>query len=161
MATDQRQPECIDLREHFGHKYRVVREESYRAQYGPCARVHDLWLWIIPCRYGHIYPFGRDQLAASVDGFPRVAERLRRLPVGQIHQDGDRGELTVVFTLEGFPAVAKIIRPRRRRHLSRDQRAKQAAHLARVRPTRAPIVCERASTASANATPAPATTKRP
>ncbi len=33
--------DCINLREHFGDRYRVIWEESYHAEYGEGARVED------------------------------------------------------------------------------------------------------------------------
>ena len=50
--------ECIDLKGRFGSRYRVEYEESYEAQYRPGARTRDPWLMIIPCRFGHIFPYG-------------------------------------------------------------------------------------------------------
>jgi hypothetical protein len=113
---------CINLKELFGRQYRVTYEESYRADRGDGARAADPWLMIVHGRYGHIYPFGGNLLAASVDGHPNVAGLLRRLPCCRIHQDGDFGELTVLFEVGDFAKVAKIIRPRRRRQVSPEQR---------------------------------------
>jgi hypothetical protein len=77
---------------------------------------------IVPCRYGHIFPHGGNTLAASVDGYPKVAGVLRRLPCCRVHQNGDDGELTVLFEVGDFAKVAKIMRPRRRRHVSPQKR---------------------------------------
>ncbi len=117
----------VDLRKQLGRRYRVEHEESHRAEYGPHARVDDPWLMIIPCRYGHVFPHDCTTLAASVDGFPKVAGRLRRLACCQVHQDGDFGELTVLFEVADFPEVAKIMRPRRRRQLSPTERERLRA----------------------------------
>lgn len=68
----------INLRERFGRWYRVAYEESYQASYGQGAAREDPWLMILLCRYGHLYPFGGNNLAASVDGHPNVAGQLRR-----------------------------------------------------------------------------------
>jgi hypothetical protein len=117
MTTDgaSDRPDCINLKARYGRRYRVEYEESYYADRGDGARAEDPWLLIIPCRYGHIYPFGGDRLAASVDGHPNVAGTLRRLPCVEVWQDGDFGELTVVFDARHLPKVARIMRPRRRR----------------------------------------------
>jgi hypothetical protein len=108
---------CVNLRERFGRRYRVEYEESHQAQYGPNARIEDPWLMVIPCHYGHIYPHGGTTLAASVDGHPNVAGQLRQLACCRVHQDGDFGELTVIFDVADFPAVARVMKPRRRRSL--------------------------------------------
>ena len=113
---------CINLKERFGRRYRVTYEESYRADRGDSARAADPWLMIVPCRYGHIFPHGGNMLAASVDGHPNVAGVLRRLPCCRVHQDGDFGEVTIVFDVGDFAKVARIIRPRRRRQVSAVER---------------------------------------
>ena len=100
-------PECVDLQERFGDQYRVRHEESYYADHGDKARSEDAWLLTIPCHYGHVYPFGGNLLAASVDGHPNVAGVLRRLPCCRVHQDGDFGELTAVFDVADFATVAE------------------------------------------------------
>lgn len=111
-----------NLKALFGRKYRVEYEESYREAYGPRATREDPWLMIVVCRYGEIYPFGGDTLAASVDGHPNVAGRLRRLRCCRVVQDGDFGELTALFDLADFRKVARVMRPRLRRELSAEQR---------------------------------------
>jgi hypothetical protein len=121
--------DCINLEARFGRQCRIEREESYYAQHGPGARRRDPWLTIIPCRFGHLYPFGGGLLATSVDGYPKVAGRLRKLPGCRVHQDGDRGELTVVFDVEHFAHVAQIMRPRRRPRLSPERRAELAERM--------------------------------
>jgi hypothetical protein len=124
-------PTCINLKERFGRRYRVTYEESYRADRGDGARAADPWLMIVPGRYGHIFPHGGNTLAASVDGHPNVAGVLRRLPCCRVHQDGDDGELTVLFDVGDFAKVAKIIRPRCRRQLSPEQRQAMVLRLQR------------------------------
>ena len=131
-------PTPINLRRRFGRRFRVRYEPAYEAEYGRGARVEDPRLMIIPCKYGHFYPFGGDTLAASVDGHPNVAGVLRRLPCCRVHQDGDFGELTVVFDVSHFPKIAKIMRPRRRRRLklSREQRQEIGQRLRQAREGR-------------------------
>jgi hypothetical protein len=84
---------------------------------------------ILLCRYGHIYPHGGRLLAASVDGYPKVAGKVRRLACVDVIQDGDFGELTAVFDVDDSPKVAKIMRPRRRRHVTAKQREQMVARL--------------------------------
>ncbi len=115
-------PDCINLKEQFGRRFRVEHEESYVAEHGENAFRDDPWLQIIPCRYGHIFPHGDDTLAVSVDGHPNVAGKIRRLACCRIHQDGDFGELTALFNLADFDRVARIMHPRRRRQVSDEER---------------------------------------
>ena len=109
--------ECISLKERFGHKYKVEYEESYYAEYGPNARVEDLWLMIIPCRNGHICPWGGQKLAACTNRAGPIARRLKGLPYTTVTQDGDDGA-NVVFPVEKFDEVAAIVKPRTRKRLS-------------------------------------------
>ncbi len=113
---------CINLKERFGRRFKVGNEESYRADRGHGARAADPWLMVVPCYYGHIFPHGGNLLAASVDGYPKLAGKLRRLPCCRVHQDGDFGEVTVLFDMADFAKVARIIRPRRRRQVSPQER---------------------------------------
>ena len=71
-------PTCVNLRECYGARYRVAYEASYHADHGPGARAPDPWLMIVPCRFGHLFPHGGSTLAASVDGFPKIAGRRAR-----------------------------------------------------------------------------------
>ena len=129
------QSDCINLQDRFGRRYRIRHEESYHAQHGAHARQPDPWLLEIECRYGTIYPHGGHLLAASVDGYLRVASRLGKLKCAQVHQDGDAGELTAVFDVADLPKVVKIIRPRGRHQLSARQRAELVNRLRAKRKT--------------------------
>jgi hypothetical protein len=115
---------CVNLKERFGGRFKVRSEESYRADRGDGARAEDPWMMILPCGYGHIFPHSGSLLAASVDGHSNVAGMLRRLPCCRVHQDGDFGELTVLFDVADLAEVAKIMRPRRRRQVSAAERAR-------------------------------------
>ncbi len=130
---DMKLSKPIDLTT-YAQRYRVGKEQ-------PGSR--DPWDLFIRCRFGHVYPHGGRYLAASIDGYPRIAARLRRLPCVQIVQDGDHGELTVVFDVRDFDAVAEVIQPRRRRILTDQERQRRAESLAKARQNR--------STASATA----------
>jgi hypothetical protein len=113
-------PPCIDLSERFGQRFRVVYEESYFAQYGPRARVNDPWLKIVPCRAGHICPWGGGvrwpvtTLAAATNRPGPIARKLAALPGTVLWNDGDDGA-TVLFDLAIFDEVAKLMHPKRRR----------------------------------------------
>jgi hypothetical protein len=122
-ATPAPTPDCIDLSERFGRRYRVEYEESYWAQYGPRARVNDPWLKIIPCPAGHICPWGGPTLAAVTDKAGPIAGKLAALPEADLCQDGSDGA-TVLFDVSDFEAVAQIIHPRRCRQLSPERRKK-------------------------------------
>jgi hypothetical protein len=124
--------DCIDLKERFGRRHRVRYEESYRADRGR-GRTRDPWLMILACRYGHILPWGGNLLAASVDGHPNIAGRLRTLSCCTVVQDGDFGELTVTFDVADFQTVARIMRPRCRRQISDKEKAEMVKRLQAAR----------------------------
>lgn len=101
-------PNCLNLRSRYGDRYVIKFEESRQG------RERDRWLMVIPCKLGHVFPFGGTKLAASVDGHPKLARKIAALPGCRVHQDGSDG-MTIVFDAEHFDAVAKIMRPKRRR----------------------------------------------
>jgi len=111
------------LAERFGRQYRIEYEESYFAQYGPRARVDDPWLQIVPCRVGHICPWGGSKLAAVTNTPGPTARKLAILSGASLWQDGSDGA-TVLFDVALFPQVARLMHPRRCRRLSDEQRAK-------------------------------------
>ena len=47
-------------------------------------------------------------------------------------QDGDFGELTATFDVEDFDKVARVMRPRRRRTLTAEQRAELADRMRKI-----------------------------
>ena len=122
-ATPAHHPSCIDLTERFGNRFKVEYEESYYAQYGAHARVDDHWLKILPCRAGHICPWGGTKLAAVTDRLGAVVRKLAALPGAKLHQHGSDGAI-ILFDVACFPEVAKVMRPIRRRRMSPEQRAR-------------------------------------
>jgi hypothetical protein len=126
---------CVNIKERFGGKYRITYEESYYAQYGENARVEDAWLQIIPCRRGHLFPWGGDKLAASTNSRGSAARRLAGLDFVTVVQDGDDG-VTVLFPVERFAEIAEIMGPRRRRQVSDAERARLAGLSRRFSPFR-------------------------
>ena len=127
--------DCINLRKQFGKRYRVRHEESF---YAEGRRVACPGLMILLCKYGDVYPFGGRMLAAAVDGHPKIAGTLRRLECVEVFQDGDFGEVTVAFNVDDFAKVARIMRPRRRRQVTPEQRAEMVARLQQSRQS-APV----------------------
>jgi len=109
---------------------KVVYEESYPAQYGPHARVEDAWLMVLPCANGHIGPWDETRLAAyAIRGHARA---IRTLPFVELWQEGSDG-FTVLFPVERFEEVARIMRPRRRRVLSPEAKKRLAQRVAKYR----------------------------
>ena len=71
----------VDL-EQFYHQYREVKPYliTHDPGYDPELDASDEpWLQQIPCEHGHLWPFGGDQLAVSIDKPSPVVEEIRRL----------------------------------------------------------------------------------
>ncbi len=122
----QGRPQCVNLRERFGKKFRVRYEESYYAERPEFRAAEEAWLQIIPCDHGHIGPWGGNELVACTNTAGATAKRLRELPFARVQQDGADGT-NVVFAAEHFDEVAEIMRPKRRRVVSGKERKRLAA----------------------------------
>jgi hypothetical protein len=116
-------PPCPDLKALFGAEYKITHDPvCYRDPKQPHIQPEskrDPWLYVLPCRYGTIYPHGQDTLAEEVGDHGRILVKLGELP-GVVR----RGE-TVLFPVSLFSRVAEIVKPKRRRrcHLSPEQLA--------------------------------------
>lgn len=115
-----------NLNELYGDRFRVVSEQSLIAERGENARNAEPWLMIIPCTNGHIYPHGDEMLGASTNRRGSISKALAMVPCVRVVQDGDDG-LNAIFSVEDFDTVAAVMKPRRRRRLSPEHRAKLIA----------------------------------
>jgi hypothetical protein len=129
---------CINLAERFGGRYRITFDPAYDAK-GRHRVNRDPWMMQIPCegRGVTIYPHGAERLAVEVNYRPSLARALVSLPGVIIHQDGGRrgGEKTFLFPVDLFDQVAALVKPRRRRVLTDEQRQAAAARLPSYRST--------------------------
>jgi hypothetical protein len=83
----------------------------------------------IPCKYGFISIHGLDTLA----GFANtsiMAGKLVAVPGVKVHQRGDR-EVRVLFAPNMLDAIARLLRARRKRQVSEEERARLKAMSAR------------------------------
>lgn len=104
----------IDLRSLYGSIFKIILDES--AAVSGLSRADKLWLYQIPCRFGHIYVHGTDRLGAYCHGRQRI-KPLLDIPGVTLHQRGD-SEVSVTFAPEALPLVADLLKARRRRVLS-------------------------------------------
>lgn len=125
-------PNCINLKRRFGAVFRVQNEEAYKAEHGTAARKHDPWYMIIPCQHGHIYPHGKNLLGVATNKRGGIAQKLRKIPGVQVVQDGDDG-INAIFHVDLLDQVAAVIKPRRRRRMTEEQKANAVARLAKIR----------------------------
>ena len=115
-----RRNEPVNLRERFGDRYRIVRDEAYEAELPEFRRSDEVWLQQIPCKYGHIYPHSGTTLGAWSDR-PSRRRLLSELACCAVHLEGDH-EISVLFDVSDFESVARVLQPRRRRRLTEAQR---------------------------------------
>jgi hypothetical protein len=128
---------CLNLRELFGDRYKIDHDP---AAWTASERA-DPWMMTLPCARGVIYPHGPDTLALEVDGRRGIAAKVAAIPGVTLAQDGD-WEKTFLFHVDLFERIAAIVKPRRRRQLSPEQRAASAARLAKHRVERRGILAE-------------------
>ena len=113
---------CVNLRAQFGKWYRVTYEDSYHQERAEFRSEEEPWLQIIPCRLGHIFPWGGHWLGASLDGHRKIATRMKKKKFLEVVQQGDDDGTTFRFHMDDFARVAKIMRPHRRPRLSNAER---------------------------------------
>ena len=116
---------CINLRDMFGDRFKVTYDKAYHAEHGERGRTIDTWLMVVPCRYGHIFPYGGAQLAAFTGG-KKTMNRLAKLDCCRVLQHGD-GEMVVTLDVKDAETVFGILKPRRRRRLGDDHKKKLVA----------------------------------
>lgn len=116
---------CIDLQRQFGDRYRIGRDPAGGR------RNKDPWLWTIPCKYGEIYPYGGEAMAALVTAI-RVASQMRCWQELEVIQDADDA-VVFRFHFQHFDRVADRLGARRRRRYSLEtlERMKKRAANAR------------------------------
>ena len=107
--------ECIDLRATFGEVYRIGREEPANSRWT------DPWYQQIPCKFGHIYAHGGDELGFSSAKTGGIAKRVAALPFTTVEQGGSDG-MNVTFHVRNFPEVAQIVAAKKRKRLSPEQK---------------------------------------
>ncbi len=109
----------IDLKTLYGDKYKITLDPAAKLERGGR---HDPWQYVLPCRYGEIYPFNDRQLAIMVIGSKKVTEL--KWDGFHLHQDAD-GEAVFLFTLDRFDEVAKMAKAKMKKRIS-------AAHLRKL-----------------------------
>ena len=108
----------IDIRKRFGHKYRIVTDPAV-GKYASHDKVDPMY-WIIPCKYGEIFPFGHDYLAVMVTSII-VANRMRGWPELEVTQDADDAVI-FKFHVDHFDKVAKRVIARYKRQPTEEQK---------------------------------------
>lgn len=115
--------DCLNLKELFGEQYRI--DASFVAENPGRKRCQDPWYYRIPCEHGEIYPHGGELLGAATHRRGKIAKQIAAVPEVRVVQDGVDG-INAVFHHSNFEAVAALLKPRRRRRLSAEHRARLA-----------------------------------
>ena len=105
---------------------------KYRLDWDPARspRSQDPWMLLIPCLTGTICPFGPGELLWEGERHNGIGKRVAE--IGRLHCDGDQYK-SVVFYVDQFAKVAKIVKPRTKRTMSAAQKAACAKNLAKAR----------------------------
>jgi hypothetical protein len=111
-----------NLQSLFGNRFRTEHDPAAKT---PSEKA-DPWMMTLPCQNGDIYPHGADRLA--VECKTKTAHKLMAMSGITVHQQGDT-EWTLLFDVAMFDAVAAIVKPRRRRRLSEEQKAANVERL--------------------------------
>ncbi len=131
--------DCIDLKERLGERYRVrLDREGYMAEPELHRTAEKPWHYTVACQNGEIYPHGGELLGASTIRHGIIAKRLAELDCVTVTQDGEDG-INVTFHVDDFDKVAEVMKPRKRRRLSPEQRQLAAE---RLRPFRFPAAAQ-------------------
>ena len=128
-------------------------------QYGPHARIDDPHYQIIPGSHGHVYAWGTTRLAASTNTPGSTASKLKALPGVEVWQDGSDG-CTVLFAVDLLDQVADLLRLRRRRQVTDEERKRLSTlgHRHRFQPQQRGL---QSNSRPALAFPCPKPTRKP
>lgn len=109
---------CVNLRERFGSTYRIGNDPAA----GPRPS-KDPWMMTILCSQGEIYPHGGTRLGFQTTGGNIRLNALAAHPLLTPHQRGD-AEATYLFEVADFEKLAPVLKPRKRKVMSEEQREK-------------------------------------
>jgi hypothetical protein len=116
-------PTCIDLRTLYGARYKL-RKEADGATWGATPEAERVWLLELACKYGVVYPQGGEILASTITS-RIMGRRVAALPC--IRSSRGDIERVVTFHVDDADQVLAIMQPRRRRHVSPEERERLAA----------------------------------
>ncbi len=104
--------EPLNLRQLFGDRFKIELDDVYSGR--PNSQ-GDPWYYLIPCKYGHIYPYS-DRLLAYYCVGERVRAKLRREhPELECRQWSDDGECVFLFEPDQIDIIADHAQPHRKR----------------------------------------------
>jgi hypothetical protein len=122
---------CLDLRTKKG--FRLVNEQTGKR----AGKRDDSWELLIPGRSGSVSPYGGDLLIASTRSTVTTKRIIDAVPGAIVNQDADDGQ-NLLFDVKHFATVAGILKLRKKRVMTAEQREKATERLRGTRFTRKP-----------------------
>ena len=122
--------DCVDLEKEFGHKYRIQFEANGKTRSG-IPDSERKWLLELVCKYGLIYPIGRDILAAFIPEHTGLFNKMCQLP--NVHSNGLE---EIRFPVSMMKPILKIMKPVRIREISPERLAQLKRNVERARQVR-------------------------
>lgn len=119
----------INLRTKFGKTYRIEHDPA--AKYERAGKKNP-WLFIIPCRKGHIYPHSDKLLALWWESSARLDTKN---PALKLYLDGD-AEKVYLFSPDDFDIIKSVAHPSRTRKGRKLSPAAREAAIERLRQYR-------------------------
>jgi len=104
----------LNLKQMYGDKYRVELDGAAQSAWH---------LWVL-CKFGHIYPYSGKLLAYFCESGGIRAKLKRDHPEIECPQWGDDGVAVFLFTPDQFGIIAEYAKPKKRRKLSAEHKAK-------------------------------------
>ena len=137
LTTDHRENQCVDLRGTFAGRYRFEWDEAYHEERPERRSTEASWLTMTPCKFGKIFPWGDRTLAAYSNAGGVKRRELEALACVEVVQGGGQcQEVVVTFDVSDFDLVAEVLKARRPRQYSPEERARRTARLAKARSVR-------------------------
>ena len=124
--------QCVDMRKTFGTRFKYTWDPAFKAERPEWRKVEAPWLTRIACRHGWLMPWGGTQLAAYCCAGAVKRSQLEQLKCVQIAQGGGN-DLVGVFDVKDLDAVLAVMRARKPRRYSVEERARRTARLVRAR----------------------------
>ena len=115
----------IDLKKRFGQKYRIFMDEAWyveTAESFPDKIKHRPWYYEIRGKYGTIYLYGTNQLAVRITA-NRIKSRIKTdyRNILSLYLEAE-DESIFLFSPVNFEIVAGLIKARRKRQITNEQR---------------------------------------
>ena len=115
----------LDLKKRFGKKYRIYMDEAWYAedsQSNPNKLKDKPWYYEVRGKYGAIYLYGASKLAVRVTG-NRIKGRIKTeyKDILSLYLEAEY-ESIFLFNPESFEIVAGLIKARRKKQISEQER---------------------------------------